>query len=158
MTPSPQPHKGYRQNVGIVLTDGNGQVWVGERADTPGSWQMPQGGVDEGEDLLSAARRELFEEVGTPPDELELLAIHPQWLGYTLPEMVQKKSGVSFKGQTQKWFLFEYQLGDEINLDRAQDDEFADWKWVTPEWILEHIVEFRRPVYEQVFKEFNKYF
>lgn len=147
---------GYRKGVGMVLYK-NGKVFFAERADAKGAWQFPQGGVDEEEDLLDAARRELFEETALTREQMELKAVYSDWTVYTLPEAFQKgKNGRSFKGQIQKWFLFEFKEGDKaIDLTKAQDKEFSAWKWESRENVLSQVEDFRKPVYEKVFAEFS---
>ena len=144
--------EGYRKGVGMVLTK-DGKVFVAERSDAKGSWQMPQGGGDEGEDLLAAARRELFEETGLTKDVMELIALHGEWMIYHLPAKFQKKG---FKGQVQKWFLFRFNAEDKvIDLKKAKDKEFTNWKWVSAEEALELAEDFRKPVYEEIFNVFK---
>ena len=144
----------YRKNVGIVLYK-KGKIFFAERSDIKGAWQLPQGGVDEDEDLLEAARRELFEETGLTKEQMELKALHPEWLVYTLPKKYQEPD---FKGQIQKWFLFEFKDDDKnIDLEKATDKEFISWKWGSKEDILKAAIAFRKPIYESVFKQFSGY-
>ena len=146
----------YRPCVGVVLANRDGLVFVGERIDTPGAWQMPQGGIDKGETPENAAKRELCEETGVPAHLVEVVAEHPDWIDYDLPpHLVGKMWGGRYRGQTQKWFLLRFQ-GDDTIIDlKAKDEEFAKWRWSTPDDALAHIVPFKRPVYEAVLSHFK---
>lgn len=149
-----EPPPGYRPCVGIFLLDAGGRVFVGERLDAPGAWQMPQGGIDPGETPLVAGRRELLEEIGT--DRAELLQESAVWRAYDLPpEIARRKWGGRFKGQTQRWLAMRFTGRDEdIRLD-AHDPEFGAWRWVDPARLPELIVPFKRAVYESVAAEFR---
>ncbi len=151
----------YRPCVGIMLLNNEGKVWIGRRAmkrsvqqDEPGSWQMPQGGIDEGEDPLPAAMRELEEETGI--SQVEVIGKTKGWLTYDLPsDLIGKALKGKYRGQKQKWFVMRY-LGKDsaIDLAKADDDEFDDWRWEDAEALPGLIVEFKRPVYEQVVAQF----
>ncbi|CAO2833050.1 unnamed protein product [Amaranthus hypochondriacus] len=153
------PPEGYRRNVGICLINSSKKIFSASRLDIPDSWQMPQGGIDEGEDPKNAAIRELREETGVT--SVEVLAEVPYWLTYDFPPEVREKLkrqwGSDWKGQAQKWFLLKL-LGneDEINLlgDGTEKAEFGQWSWMTPEEVVEHAVDFKKPVYEEVLKVF----
>ena len=115
MTGDRDPH--YRPCAGVVLFNTAGQVWVGERLDTPGSWQLPQGGIDDGEDPWTAACRELFEETGI--DAIERLAEYPGWIKYDLPpDLAATKWGGHYRGQQQKWYACRY-TGPDAAIDVA---------------------------------------
>jgi len=152
----------YRPCVGIMLLNDEGKVWVGRRAvdrvvqqDEPGSWQMPQGGIDDGEDPLPAALRELEEETGI--SDVEVIAESDGWFSYDLPEhLLGKALKGKYCGQKQKWFAMQYRGRDgDIDLSKAVDDEFDDWRWEDPEGLPGLIIAFKRPVYEQVVAEFR---
>ena len=147
----------YRPNVGVVLFNRDGRVWYGQRHATPGpyNWQFPQGGVDEGEDLEAAARRELREETGVA--SVELLGRTDDWILYDFPPeaMSNAKAWRGFKGQKQRWFAFRF-LGDEAEIDLTADKdvEFDAWRWGDLSEACDLIVPFKRPAYEQVVAAF----
>lgn len=148
----------YRPCVGVALFNDKGQVFVGERIDTPNAWQMPQGGIDDGEDLLIAALRELKEEIGT--DKASLLKIHEQKIKYNLPDhLVGKFWDGKYQGQEQTWVAMLFDGQDiDIQLDADERPEFNKWKWVNLDETLDLIVPFKRKTYLQViaaFKEFS---
>lgn len=147
----------YRPCVGVVLTNGNGRVFTGERLDTPGAWQMPQGGIDEGEEPVAAAFRELEEETGVTPQLSFLVDETPDWVTYDLPEhLVGKLWKGRFRGQKQKWFLLEF-TGEDHEINIAQgDEEFGRWRWATPDEVLRDIVPFKREVYGKVIAHFRE--
>ena len=122
--------------------------------DEPGSWQMPQGVIDKGEDPLPAALRELEEETGI--SDVEVIGQTEDWLTYDLPEhLIGKALKGKYCGQKQKWFAMRYLGSDSaIDLSKAEDDEFDDWRWEDAAELPGLIVEFKRPVYEQVVERF----
>jgi putative (di)nucleoside polyphosphate hydrolase len=146
----------YRPCAGIMLLNARGQVFVGQRIDTTiEAWQMPQGGIDDGETAQSAAIRELREETGIAPDQVELIAIAPRDLYYDLPEdLIGKVWKGKYRGQVQRWFLYRF-LGEDGDIDIATEhQEFRAWRWVAPAELPQLIVPFKRALYEQVLAAF----
>jgi putative (di)nucleoside polyphosphate hydrolase len=145
----------YRLGVGLMLFNREGLVWVGQRLDRyVESWQMPQGGIDDGETPHEAAFRELGEEIGT--EKAEIIAESADWLSYDLPdELVGKVWGGRYRGQRQKWFALSF-LGTDEDINIATEHpEFGAWRWATFEQLAALIVPFKRPLYEQVTAEFG---
>jgi len=140
----------YRLGVGIALFNDKGLVFVGERIDTPGAWQMPQGGIDPGEDIRQAAMRELREEIGT--DKAEILHIVSEQIRYDLPDDLRKKLWNShYKGQSQTWIAARFTgTDDEINLNAHNPPEFSAWQWAPLEKTVDLIVPFKRETYKKV--------
>ncbi|CAL5209019.1 unnamed protein product [Lathyrus oleraceus] len=153
------PPEGYRRNVGICLINSHKKVFAASRLDIPNSWQMPQGGIDEGEDPRNAAIRELREETGV--SSAEVIAEAPFWLTYDFPPKVRERLniqwGTDWKGQAQKWFLFKFTGQDqEINLlgDGTEKPEFGEWSWISGEQVIDLAVDFKKPVYKEVLAAF----
>ena len=145
----------YRPGVGLMVLSPEGLVFVARRIDMPAeAWQMPQGGIDEGETPEQAALREFREEVGT--DKVEIIAESERWLSYDLPEeLLPRLWGGRFRGQNQKWFLVRF-TGTDDDIDIATENpEFLDWKWVELETIPDLIVPFKRRLYEDLVAEFG---
>jgi putative (di)nucleoside polyphosphate hydrolase len=148
----------YRQGVGMVLINREGQIFVGQRTDVQHeAWQMPQGGIDQGETTLEAAFRELEEEVGTK--NCELLKVSDYWYTYDIPAFIIPRLWEGqYRGQRQKWFLFRL-LGDESEINiQTQHPEFTSWRWITCDELLDVAVMFKRFIYLEVLKEFREYF
>lgn len=153
----PRLNKPYRPCVGIMLINGQNQVFVAQRLDHPSNaWQMPQGGIDTDEDPKAAAFRELKEEIGT--NQASLIAVASKEYTYEIPASLNKKFWQGrYRGQSQLWFLMRYEGKDEdINLD-TEHPEFSAWRWIPLDELLGNIVHFKREVYEEVIKEFEAY-
>ena len=144
-----------RTGVGIILLNQNNQVFVGKRKDNPGDrWQMPQGGVDKGENFNSAMKRELEEE--TSIKNIKIIKELTKMYEYELPKnLVGIIWRGKFRGQKQKWFIARF-LGqdNEINLN-TKNQEFIEWKWIEPEKLPDVIVDFKKNLYESLLKEIN---
>ena len=149
----------YRPCVGVMLVNRAGMAFVGRRIDTKEGdfWQMPQGGIDQGEDIDEAAYRELYEETGVKRHHAEIVGRTAGELLYDLPDALMGKLwGGRYRGQRQTWLLARF-LGDDgdIRLDAHDPAEFADWKWIAPELLPELIVPFKKAVYQAVLAEFR---
>ncbi len=145
----------YRPCVGIALFNDREQVFIGERIDTPGSWQMPQGGVDPGETPEQTALRELKEEIGT--NDAEIIRVAERTLKYELSDqMVQKLWNGKYRGQEQTWVAAKFTGSEsDINLNAFDPPEFSDWKWVDLEKTIDYIVPFKRDIYMNVITMFK---
>ncbi|MGV6847101.1 MAG: RNA pyrophosphohydrolase [Marinibacterium sp.] len=156
MTPDDIARLPYRKNVGVMLMNADGEVFVGQRIDHSGpAWQMPQGGIDKGETPRDAALRELFEETGVSPDLVEPVAETDDWLSYDLPhDLVPRIWKGRYRGQKQKWVLLRF-LGRDDQVDIATEHpEFSRWRWLPAGELTVNIVPFKRDVYEQVLAAF----
>ncbi|MDE2404356.1 MAG: RNA pyrophosphohydrolase [Sphingomonadales bacterium] len=151
-------HLPYRPCVGVMLVNAAGLAFVGKRIDTQEGdfWQMPQGGIDPGEDIDAAAFRELAEETGVQPHHATLVARTRAELLYDLPpEKLGRLWGGKYRGQRQTWLLARFTGADgDIRLDAHHPPEFCEWKWIAPALLPELIVPFKRAVYEAVLAEF----
>jgi len=146
-----------RPNVGIVLIARDGRVWLGRRAGAtpPANWQFPQGGIDAGEDPLSAAHRELREETGVV--SVRLLGQTPDWIVYEFPPEHQgSKLLKGWRGQKQLWFAFAFEGEDaEIDLEVHGEVEFDAWRWAPLDEALDQVIDFKRDAYRQVIAHFR---
>lgn len=148
---------GYRPNVGIVICNKYGQVLWAKRFGQ-NSWQFPQGGINEGENIETAMYRELFEEVGLTRKDVRLIWASKYWLKYKLPRRLVRENPGNQPvciGQKQRWFLLQF-IGDEasINLKTTKSPEFDGWRWVSFWYPVRQVVSFKRDVYRKVMKEF----
>ena len=149
----------YRPCVGIMLINTQGRIFAGQRIDsTSPAWQMPQGGIDDGEKPRDAALRELIEETGITADLVQFIAKTEGWVTYDLPpELLGRVWGGKYRGQRQKWFLYRY-LGRDDQVQIATDHpEFSTWAWIGADDMIASIVPFKRAVYETVVAAFRSH-
>lgn len=147
----------YRKCVGIMLLNKNGEVLVGQRIDNKAdAWQMPQGGIDEGEEPEKALVRELEEEIGT--SNMKIIAQASNWYSYDIPDfLIPKFWNGQFRGQTQMWFLAKFLGNDsEININ-TKEPEFRKWQWANPDILPNIIVPFKRDLYTALLIEFKEH-
>lgn len=146
----------YRPCAGVILLNRDGMVFVGQRLDsTLEAWQMPQGGIDPGEDALEAAYRELWEETGVVRDVVELVAAPDEELEYDLPDdLLGKVWKGKWRGQRQRWFLFRLNAGDEAIDIATAEPEFRAWRWLDPRDLPDVIVPFKRDLYARLLEIF----
>lgn len=152
-------HLPYRPCAGVMLVNRDGLVFVGQRIDNPDSdaWQMPQGGIDEGEEAEEAALRELEEETGVSRDLVDIIAHNSEELFYDLPpELLGKIWGGKWRGQRQWWYLMRFKGEDsDVNI-ATKHAEFSRWKWESPDNLPQMIVPFKKKLYESVITEFSE--
>ena len=157
MTPEELEKLPYRKNVGVMLVNAEGGVFVGQRVESQEpAWQMPQGGIDKGEEPRAAALRELEEETGVSPDLVTIEAETDGWIAYDLPlEIASRIWKGKYRGQKQKWYLMRFH-GRDDQVDIALDhQEFSEWRWLAADQLVDNIVPFKRAVYEQVVAAFE---
>lgn len=141
----------FRAGVVIVVRHPNlRDIMAFERADVAGTWQLPQGGLEQGEEPINAAWRELMEETGLGKNDVVARVEFPEWVAYEWPADVIRLHGRDGRrrGQIQRWFVF-----DALHPDVAatpDGSEFVSWKWVEPKWLIDNVVDFRRPAYQRV--------
>jgi putative (di)nucleoside polyphosphate hydrolase len=152
-----KPDHLYRSGVGIVILNKKNQIFVGKRIDNNSdAWQMPQGGLEAGEEEDKAMFRELAEETGIK--DVNIISKSKEYFYYNLPYKLQKKFwGGKFLGQKQRWYLVQF-LGEDkaVNIS-TEDPEFSEWRWVNKYDVINFIVPFKRPLYEEVINEFKNY-
>ncbi|MBI3419010.1 MAG: RNA pyrophosphohydrolase [Proteobacteria bacterium] len=155
MNAAPLP---YRACVGLMLINSEGKIFCGERRDTPGAWQMPQGGIQKGEDLSVAALRELKEEIGV--EKAEIIGQTKAPYRYDFPDFLEHHSIYKgkYRGQEQHWVALRF-LGTDVDIDLVryndhEGPEFVAWRWCAPQEVVNNIVPFKRAVYEAVVEEF----
>ena len=147
--------EGFRANVGIILANGDGKLLLAGRAGSKG-WQFPQGGMRVDEEPEAAMYRELHEEVGLGPEDVELLGATSGWLRYRLPDRYVRRNSMPLCiGQKQRWFLLHMECDDsEVRFDRCGAPEFDRWRWISYWRPVREVVSFKRRVYAKVLKEF----
>lgn len=157
MTPEEISALPYRENAGVILINKDNLIFAGKRIDNPGNaWQMPQGGVDKGEDVREAALRELEEETGVSRDLVTIEAESADWLAYELPhDLIPKLWKGKYRGQKQRWYVMRFH-GQDSDIDiQKEHPEFSEWAWMAPDALVEHIVPFKRDIYVALFDEFD---
>lgn len=157
MTPEELEKLPYRKNVGVVLVNAEGGVFVGQRIDSKEpAWQMPQGGIDKGEEPRDAALRELEEETGVSSSLVTIEAETEGWIAYDLPlEIAGRIWKGKYRGQKQKWYLMRFHgRDDQVNI-ALDHKEFSEWRWLPADQLVANIVPFKREVYEQVVAAFE---
>lgn len=149
----------YRSCAGFMLANKHGKVFVAQRIDSQhiGAWQMPQGGIDPGEDTKEAALRELHEETGIGAHLVDVIAQTKEPLRYDLPEeLIGKLWGGKYRGQEQHWFLGRFKgSDDDVDLEAHDPPEFLSWQWVEPQELPDLIVPFKRDVYRALVRQFG---
>ncbi|APC96644.1 RNA pyrophosphohydrolase [Francisella frigiditurris] len=148
---------GYRANVAIVLLNSRNRLFWGQRKNRT-SWQFPQGGVNPNETPLQAMYRELYEEVGLRPHDVEVVASTRDWFIYDIPESLVRKNSPCCIGQKQKWFLLKLKTSENnIDLEANATPEFDNWRWVSYWYPINHVVYFKQEVYKKALTYFKDY-
>ena len=142
---------GYRLNVGLIIINDKGKLLLCKRKGT-NNWQFPQGGIDDGETPLEAAKRELFEEVGIHSKSVALISSSRNWYKYDIPKQQRKEHFLKrrIKGQMQKWYMFKLKNSVGISFEHDPDNEFDDFKWVSYWYPMFKIIFFKKDVYRKV--------
>ena len=152
---------GYRPNVGIIITNGEGKLLWAKRINQ-NSWQFPQGGIREDETPEQALYRELNEEVGLEPEDVDIVGSTERWLRYRLPRRFQRRRtgrGRHCIGQKQKWFMLRLKVDEQqIRFDRSETPEFDGWRWVDYWYPMREVVFFKRDVYRRALQELSEFF
>ena len=145
----------YRPNVAMIIVSENypekKEIFIAQRNDLLDIWQFPQGGIDEGEEVVEALFREMEEEIGT--NDAKIVGEYPEWISYDFPEKIAQKMR-PYKGQTQRYFLVKLAKGAKLNL-ATEHPEFSEYKYVSVTDVLEHTAHFKKPVYEKVISYFK---
>jgi putative (di)nucleoside polyphosphate hydrolase len=149
------PTQYFRAGTGAVIVNAGGLVLACERADFPGAWQLPQGGLEDSEEPLQGAFREIAEETGISKGSLELLDTYPEPLVYELP--ASRRSEKTGRGQVQYWFLFRFS-GTDSGIDVNKSREFRAWQWMPFDNLLKVVADMRKPVYCRLAVRFQRYF
>lgn len=149
----------YRNGVGAMVINDQKKIFVGKRIDNnSNAWQMPQGGIDSGEDEDDAVYRELFEETGMPSHNLKIIKKSSKYFYYNLPYKLQKKFwGGKYLGQKQRWYLLEFCADDSLININSETPEFSEWQWVEKTILIDLIVNFKKELYRDILKEFAQY-
>jgi putative (di)nucleoside polyphosphate hydrolase len=138
----------FRAGVVAVIERSDGAILAFERADAPGNWQLPQGGIEPGEEAVDAVWREIGEETGLGPDDVTLVDEHPEWVPYEWP--LDVRAGRKGIGQVQRWYTF--RVIDEAVEPQPDGSEFTSWRWVDRQWLIDHVVPFRAQAYATVLR------
>jgi len=147
----------YRPCVGMMVCNRDGKIFAGQRIDSSlDAWQMPQGGVEPGEEPREAVLRELFEETGIPADAVEIVAETADWIPYDLPHhLVPKLWNGRYRGQKQRWFLMRFVGDDSLINIKTEHAEFSRWCWLPADVLLSRVVPFKCDTYKRVIREFH---
>lgn len=150
--------KGFRLNVGIILANDEGRIFWGRRIGHD-AWQFPQGGVSEQESLKQTMFRELHEEIGLEPQDVEILGVTKHWLRYRLPkQFIRRNKEPVVIGQKQKWFLLKLRTSEQkLRLDLSQSPEFDSWRWVDYWYPINEVIYFKKNVYKRALAELEPY-